>query len=55
MFKNKILYIGKDGFPVEGIVGKPIKTFIRRLFLTRRFERTKNTEKRLGIKMNFKN
>ena len=53
MFNNKILCIGKDGYPVEGIIGKPITTFIRILLLTRKFELTKNTEKRLGIKMSF--
>ena len=34
--KEKLLFLGKDGFPVEGIIGKPIKTFIRRLILTRK-------------------
>ena len=34
--RNKFVFIGKDGWPVEGIIGKPIKTFIRRLFLTKK-------------------
>jgi len=51
---EKIICIGKDGYPVEGFIGKPIQTFIRRLILTRKFERYTKTEKRLGIKIKFK-
>ncbi len=50
---TKILCVGKDGWPIEGFIGKPIKTFIRRLFLTCKFEMVDNVEKRLGIKMKF--
>jgi len=50
---KKYLCIGEDGFPVEGIIGRPIKTFIRRLLLTRRFEKTDNWERRTGLKMRF--
>ena len=50
---EKIMCIGKDGYPVEGFIGKPIKTFIRRLFLTRKLERLSKTEKRLNIKIKF--
>lgn len=32
---RKLVFIGSDGFPVEGISGHPILTFFRRLFLTR--------------------
>jgi len=53
MFNNKVLCIAKDGYPVEGIIKKPFKTFVRKLILTRKFELTKNTEKRLNIKMSF--
>lgn len=50
---EKILYIGKDGWPVEGFIGKPIKTFFRRLFLTRKMMRYKTWLKNGGCKINF--
>jgi hypothetical protein len=34
--KNKTVYVGRDGWPVEGFTNRPIKTFIRRLLLTRK-------------------
>ena len=34
--RNKLVFVDKNNFPVEGIIGKPIKTFIRILFLTRK-------------------
>ena len=36
MKKNKFICLDKQGFPVEGFIGKPIVSFIRKLLLTRR-------------------
>ena len=51
--KDRLIFIGKDTWPVAGIIGKPIKTFIRRLILTRRIMRYKNWLKETGIKIEF--
>ena len=51
--KNKLIFIGKDGWPIEGFIGKPIKTFIRRLFLTRKITRYKTWLKRGGCEISF--
>lgn len=50
---NKLIFIGKDGYPVEGFIGKPFKTFIRRLFLTRKIQRYSTWLKDGGFKINF--
>ena len=34
--QNDLLFIGKNGWPVEGIINKTIVTFIRRLLHTRK-------------------
>ncbi len=36
MKKFKYICLDKNGFPVEGIIGKPFITFLRKLFLTRK-------------------
>ena len=51
--KNRILFIGKDNWPVEGIIGRPIITFLRRLIHTRRIVRYKTWRKNDGCKINF--
>ena len=51
--ENKLVYVGKDGFPVEGFIGKPIKTFVRRLLLTKKVMRYKTWLKKGGCKINF--
>lgn len=46
--KKQLLFLdGKYNFPIEKIKGKPVKTFLRRLFLTRRIM-TYNTWLALG-------
>ena len=35
-YYNRLICIGKDKWPIEGYIGKPFKTFFRRLILTRR-------------------
>lgn len=52
--RNRLVYVGKDGWSVEGIIGKPMKTFRRRLFLTKRIMRYKTWLKRGGCKINFR-
>jgi len=51
--ENKLVFIAKDGYPVEGFVGKPIKTWIRRILLTRKIMRYKDWLKETGIKIEF--
>ena len=36
MDENRILFISKDGFPVEGIIGRPFVILIRRILWTRK-------------------
>ncbi|MBU2061921.1 MAG: hypothetical protein KKH44_08775 [Bacteroidetes bacterium] len=36
MEQYKYICLDKNGFPVEGIIGKPILNFFRKLFLTRK-------------------
>ena len=50
---NKLLFIGSDGWPVEGIKGRPIRTFIRRLILTRRIMRYQAWIEEGGCEINF--
>lgn len=51
--KDKLVYIGKDNFPVEGIIGKSIITFIRRLIHTRKICRYSTWRKNGGCKIKF--
>ena len=51
--KNRLIFVAKDGWPVEGFIGKPVKTFIRRLFLTRKIKRYKNWLKDGGCEIAF--
>jgi len=51
--KDKIVFVGCDGWPVAGIIGRPITSFIRRLILTRKIMRYKTWLKRGGCKINF--
>ena len=51
--ENKLVYVGKDGFPVEGFIGKPIKTFVRRLLLTKKIMRYKTWLKKGGYIIDF--
>jgi hypothetical protein len=34
--RTKTVYVGRDGWPVEGFTNKPIKTFLRRFILTKK-------------------
>lgn len=34
--RTKTVYIGKDGWPVTGIINAPIRTFLRRLIHTKK-------------------
>lgn len=49
------VFVGSDGWPVEGIIGRPLKTFLRRLFLTRKMERYHKWLKRTGTRIDFSN
>ena len=50
---NKLIFIGRDTWPVAGIIGRPITTFLRRLIHTRKIMRYKNWFKETGIKIEF--
>jgi len=50
---RKLVYVGKDGWPVEGIIKMPFTTFLRRLFLTRKIMRYKTWRARGGCEINF--
>ena len=50
---NKYICVEKNGFPVEGIMNKPIKTIIRRLLLTRKIRKVKDVERDKNIKIHF--
>lgn len=51
--KNKILFIGKDNWPVEGIKNKPIITFIRRVIHTHKITTYKTWLKNGGCEIEF--
>lgn len=52
---NRFVFIGRDGWPVEGIIGRPIITFLRRLIHTRKIERYSTWLKRTGQRIEFTN
>lgn len=51
--RNRMVFIGRDGWPVEGIIGRRVKTFIRRLLLTRRIERYGTWLERTNQRISF--
>lgn len=50
---NKLVYVGPDGWPVEGFIGKPVITFIRRLIWTRKIMRYKTWRRQGGCRIKF--
>lgn len=55
MNDNKLIYIDKDNWPVEGIIGHTFITFLRRVIHTRKIMRYKTWRKKGGCEINFKN
>ena len=51
--QDRLVFVGRDGFPVEGFIGKPIKTFIRRLFLTKKVMKYQDWLENGGCKIQF--
>lgn len=51
LIKTKMLLIGKDDFPLEKIIGKPITNFFRRLLHGSHYECHKCYEERKRIKV----
>lgn len=51
--KNKILFINKNGWPIESIKGHRIISFMRRLIYTRKIERYEDFYQRTGIIIRF--
>jgi len=35
-FKNRTVYIAKDGWPIEFVIGRPVQNWIRKLLHTKR-------------------
>jgi len=52
--KRKYICVDKSGYPVEGKIGKPIKTFIRKLLLTRKIKKIVDVERDQGITISYK-
>lgn len=50
---KKILFIAKDGFPIEKRMGRPIQNFIRILLLTRKVQTYLNWKKETGVSISF--
>lgn len=50
---NKILCIDSTGWPIERIINKPLKTWLRRLLLTRKIMTYRTWLKRGGCKIKF--
>ena len=50
---NRWVFIGRDGWPVAGIMNRPVITFLRRLIHTRKVERYHKWLKRTGISIEF--
>jgi hypothetical protein len=48
---NTILFLDKNNFPIEVIIGRPFLTFFRRLFLTRRIMKYKTWKEKGGCKI----
>lgn len=53
MNDNKLIYIGKDNWPVEGIIGRQFVTFLRRVIHTRKIMRYKTWRNKGGCEINF--
>ena len=49
--KDKLVFVGRDGWPVEGFKGRPIVTFLRRLFLAKRVIRYKTWRREGGCEI----
>ena len=53
--EDKLVFVDKNGYPVEGIIGKPITTFLRRLIHTRKICRYSTWLKNGGCRISFEN
>ena len=53
MNDNKLIYIDKDNWPVEGIIGNTFITFLRRIIHTRKIMRYKTWLQKGGCKIHF--
>lgn len=51
--RNRWVFVGKDGWPVEGIMRRPVLTFIRRLLFTRKIETYSKWLRRTGQRIQF--
>jgi hypothetical protein len=52
--ENKLLFLdGKYNFPIESVKGKPVVSFLRKLFLTRRIMKYKAWLEKGGCKIKF--
>ena len=51
---NKLIFLDKEGWPVEGIISDRFATILRRLIFTTRIVRYKTWRKNGGCAINFK-
>lgn len=51
--RNKLLFIAKDGWPIEKFSGRPITTFLRRLIHTRKITTYGNWLRKGGALIKF--
>ena len=51
--KNKILWIDKEGWPLESIKGRRIVSIIRKILYVRSFERYEDFYNRTGVVIRF--
>jgi len=51
--RTKYVHVGADGWPVEGFIGKPFKTWLRRFILTKKVVRYDEWLRDGGCKIDF--
>ncbi len=51
--ENKLVFVAKDGFPVERIINRPILSFFRLLIHTKKIMKYETWLKKGGCKINF--
>jgi len=51
--RNRFVYIGPGGWPVSGIINRPVVSFIRRLLWTRKIVRYKTWLKNGHMRIGF--
>ena len=53
--KDELLFLAKDGWPIEWIINRPIISFLRRLMHTRKIQRYETWYQKNGQVIRFRN